>query len=56
MTYTEEEIKAWFKAMKERYPNSVMYEHLESVEYMMFNDSISSKDHLETFKKMLDKN
>ncbi len=56
MIYTEKEIKAWFKAMKERYPNSLMYEHLESVEYMMFYDTFSSKDHLKTFKKMLDKN
>ena len=35
-TYTAEEIKRWFEEMKNRYPNSVMYTHLKSVEFMMF--------------------
>ena len=41
-TYTEEEIKKWFEEMKKRYPNSNMFQHLESIEFMMFNKSYDS--------------
>lgn len=50
MTYTEQEIKDWFKKMKKRYPNSNAYQHLEAVEYMMFNKTFGDKDCLEKIK------
>lgn len=53
MTYTEEEIKAWFETMKKRYPNSATYNQLVSIEHIMFN-SVFEKNRLENFKKALD--
>lgn len=50
-TYTENEIKEWFKKMKERYPNSMLFEQLESIEFLMFNKSFSTKDCLEKIKE-----
>lgn len=50
-TYTEKEIKKWFKVMKEKYPNSRMLEHLELVEMSMF-DKFCEYDNLE---KVLEK-
>lgn len=50
-TYTEEEIKEWFNKMKEKYPNSHTLEHLEAVEYMMFNGIFDEEDCLESAKK-----
>lgn len=47
-TYTEEEIKKWFEVMKNKYPNSKMFEHLTSVEFMMFNKE--GRDRLEKIK------
>ena len=44
MTYTDDELKEWFKIMKNKYPNSKMYEHLESVEFEMFNGVLNFKN------------
>ncbi len=49
-TYTENEIKEWFNEMKKRYPNSNIFKHLESVEYMMFDKTFNTKDCLEKIK------
>ena len=53
MTYTDEELKAWFEMMKKLYPNSATYNQLVSVEHIMFN-SVFEKNRLENFKKALD--
>ena len=50
-TYTENEIKEWFKKMKEKYPNSGILEHLEAVEYVMFNTVFDDKDCLKKIKE-----
>lgn len=49
-TYTEQEIKDWFKKMKKRYPNSNTYQHLTSVEFMMFEESFGESDCLKNIK------
>ncbi len=49
MIYSEEEIKNWFKVMKEKYPNSNTFNHLVSIEFMMFNRC--SFDQLKDIKK-----
>ena len=49
MTYTEEEIKAWFNNMKHKYPNSNILNHLESIEFMMFDKY--SNDNLKEIKE-----
>jgi hypothetical protein len=49
-TYTENEIKEWFDKMKKKYPNSGIFEQLESVEFMMFNKTFSVDDCLEKIK------
>lgn len=36
-TYTEEELKKWFKEMKEEFKNSALVESLMIVELIMFN-------------------
>lgn len=51
MTYTEQEIKDWFEKMKKKYPNSNTFQHLESVEYMMFNKTFSDINCLEKIKR-----
>ena len=48
--YSEEEIRAWFEKMIEKYPNSNMEEHLKAVIGLMF-DSIWESNHLEKIKK-----
>lgn len=53
MTYTEEELKAWFSAMRKRYPNSRMYDDLEMVEDLMFN-ALFESDTLKAFKKTME--
>ena len=50
-TYTENEIKEWFNIMKEKYPNSMAFQHLRSVEYMMFNKTFDDRDCLEKIKE-----
>lgn len=51
MTYTEEEIKEWFNEMKKKYPNGNLFQHLEAVEYMMFNKTFDDRDCLEKIKE-----
>lgn len=53
--YTEEELKAWFEYMKKEYPNSKMLEHVEMIEYVMFDKYANEKDKLKNFVKRLDK-
>ncbi len=53
MTYTEEELKAWFSAMKKRYLYSRMYDDLEMVEDLMFN-ALFESDTLKAFKKAME--
>ncbi len=53
-TYTENEIKKWFSIMKKEYPNSNTFQHLEAVEYMMFNKTFGDKDCLEKIKENAD--
>ena len=50
-TYTEDEIKEWFNEMKKKYPNSGTLEHLEAVEYMMFNKIFDDEDCLKKMKE-----
>lgn len=50
MIYTEKEIKEWFKIMKKQYPNGAIIQHLESVEFMMFNNIFPSTN-LKNIKK-----
>lgn len=50
-TYTEEEIKKWFETMKHKYPNSNTFDHLTSVEYMMFNETFGDSNCLKKIKK-----
>jgi hypothetical protein len=50
-TYTEEEIKKWFETMKRKYPNSNAFDHLTSVEYMMFNETFGDSNCLKKIKK-----
>lgn len=50
-TYTENEIKEWFNKMKKKYPNSNTFQHLEAVEFMMFNKAFDTTDYLEKIKK-----
>ena len=47
--YTEEELKAWFKAMIEKYPNSPIKVHLENVQAEMFGIEYLSEGSLEKF-------
>ena len=35
---TEKELREWFKTMKEKYPHSATYEHIKSVENLMFSE------------------
>ena len=49
MTYTDKEIKKWFEEMKKKYPNSNLYYHLASIEFLMF-DNFHKKDNLERVK------
>lgn len=51
-TYTENEIKEWFDKMKKKYPNSGLFQHLEAVEYIMFNKTFDDRDCLEKIKEM----
>lgn len=44
MTYTEEEIKEWFEVMMAKYPNSNTFRHLESVKFMMFDETWGDRD------------
>lgn len=48
-TYTENEIKEWFNEMKKKYPDSGTLNHLEAVEFMMF-DKFFDTDCLEKIK------
>jgi len=50
-TYTEEEIKKWFETMKQKYPNSNTFDHLTSVEYMMFNETFGDSNCLKKIKQ-----
>ena len=50
-TYTEAEIKEWFETMKNKYPNSKILDHLEAVEFMMFNKDYDSANCLENIKE-----
>lgn len=50
-TYTENEIRAWFEEMKNKYPNSNTQKYLEAVEFMMFNKTFSDRDYLEKIKE-----
>lgn len=50
ITYTENELKAWFLKEAMKYPNSNTKQHLKAVYLLMFNED--SKDNL---KKVLDK-
>lgn len=50
-TYTEEEIKKWFETMKRKYPNSNTFDHLTSVEHMMFNETFGDSNCLKKIKK-----
>lgn len=50
-TYTENEIKEWFNRMKKKYPNSITFQHLEAVEFMMFNKVFGTTNCLEKIKK-----
>ena len=50
-TYTEEEIKKWFEAMKQKYPNSNAFDHLVFVERLMFNEALGDSDCLKKVKK-----
>jgi len=52
MTYTENELKEWFAEMKKKYPNSNLFQCLEAVEYMMFNNTFDDRDCLEKIKEM----
>jgi len=47
-TYTEQEIKDWFKSMMKEYPNSQMNQHLQSVYDEMF-DPFWKRNNLKTF-------
>jgi hypothetical protein len=49
-TYTEDEIKEWFDKMKKKYPNCSTLNHLEMVEFMMFNKTFGISDCLENIK------
>ena len=49
MNYNDNELRIWFEKMIEKYPNSNTRQHLESVYYMMFEDSLNN------LKKVLDK-
>ena len=54
-TYTEQEIKDWFKSMMKEYPNSQMNQHLQSVYDEMF-DPFWKRNNLKTFvEKRVDK-
>ena len=54
-TYTEQEIKDWFKSMMKEYPNSNMARHLRAVYDEMF-DSFWKRNNLQTFvEKGVDK-
>lgn len=37
VTYTEQELKNWFKEMKKKYPHSMAEEHFSFVERNMFD-------------------
>lgn len=50
ITYTENELKAWFIKEIKNYPNSNMEQHLKSIYHLMF-----SPDSNENIKKVLDK-
>lgn len=50
-TFSEKEIKQWFDKMKKKYPNSDILQHLEAVEYMMFNKVFDDSDCLEKIKE-----
>ena len=50
-TYTEEEIKKWFETIKRKYPNSNTFDHLVSVERLMFNEVLGDSDCLKKVKK-----
>ena len=55
ITYTEKEIKEYFKIMKNRFgKNSGTYEHLRSIEYLMFHEDPYSEN-IDTLKKVLKK-
>ena len=49
-TYTENEIKEWFNEMKKKYPNSGILQHLEAVEFMMFDKTYDDINCLEKIK------
>lgn len=49
MNYNDNELRIWFEKMIKKYPNSNTRQHLESVYYMMFEDSLNN------LKKVLDK-
>lgn len=55
MEYTEVEIKAWFKEMKEKYKNCRMNENLKSVELLMFDENFSTHTTLQNFVKEREK-
>ena len=55
MTYTAEELKAWFNYMKEKYPNCKLWYQVDMVEYCMFGKYADEKDKLQNFVKRLDK-
>lgn len=44
MKYTEEELKMWFDKMIEKYPHSMMTEHLRAVRDAMFDDIFESNN------------
>lgn len=48
-TYTEEELKAWFEAMIEKYPNSPFKRSLEHVRNEMFGIKYLHEGSLEKF-------
>ena len=49
-TYTEQEIKDWFKSMMKEYPHCPMTQHLQSVYDEMFNP-FWERNNLPTFVK-----
>ncbi len=46
-TYTEKDLKEWFETMKKKYYNSILYDHLCTIETMMF-DKIFDEDNLKS--------
>ena len=47
-TYTEQEIKDWFKSMMKEYQHCQMGQHLQSVYHVMF-DRFWKRNNLQTF-------